>query len=394
MRKSYPAELIQQCCAEYRAGIPVGELCQKLQLPRSTVYYWLKKYKHEPDTSCISTKKELDNMRRAYKRMQQMYEVLKSVNCTTASPLQTKLYELEKLYGQYPTRVLCEALDVDRGTFYNYIFRNKKENNSYATRRRMLSIAVREIFEESRGLFGSDKILSILQEQGYKTSKKMVLRLMRELGLRSLRSTAKKDYKTWAKLHTTKNILQQEFNVKEPNCAWVSDCTQFKLFNKTYHICAILDLYSRKVIAHRISQRASTQLVTSTFKLAIKDRQPISELVFHSDRGCQYTSNAFRNLLIQHNVNQSFSKAGNPYDNGVMESFFSSLKQEEIYRTSYSSEKDFKQKVGKYMDFYNFSRPHRANNYKTPDQVEQLYLEKKMNRCPNETGSKVDPDSI
>ena len=126
MRKSYPAELIQQCCAEYRAGIPVGELCQKLQLPRSTVYYWLKKYKHEPDTSCISTKKELDNMRRAYKRMQKMYEVLKSVNCTTASPLQTKLYELEKLYGQYPTRVLCEALDVDRGTFYNYIFRNKK----------------------------------------------------------------------------------------------------------------------------------------------------------------------------------------------------------------------------------------------------------------------------
>ena len=395
MAKSYyPIELIQQCCSEYRTGTAVSELCRKYQIPRSTMYYWAKKYAGLPNATDIPTKKSLDNMRRAYEKTRQMYEVLKRVDCTASAPLQIKLYELEKIYGQYPVRVLCEALDVDRGTFYNHVLRNKKRNNSYTARRLELSEVIRDIFEGSRGLFGSDKILSALQSKGYKTSKKMVLQLMREMGLKSLRSTAKKDHKTWCNLHTTKNILQQEFNVEEPNLAWVSDCTQCRLFDKTYYICAILDLYSRKVLAYKISMRASTQLVTATFKAAIQIRQPGNGLIFHSDRGCQYTSLAFRKLLLEHEIVQSFSRAGTPYDNGAMESFFSSLKQEEIYRTSYTSEKDFKRKIAEYMNFYNERRPHRANNYKTPDQKELAFWEKNKNRCPNKTGSDVVTDYV
>ncbi len=100
-------------------------------------------------------------------------------------------------------------------------------------------------------------------------------------------------------------------------------------------------------------------------------------LTFHSDRGCQYTSYAFRKLLIDNNIVQSFSKAGNPYDNGAMESFFSSLKQEEIYRTAYRSVNDCKKHIEKYMEFYNEKRPHRANTYKTPNEAEALYYKKK-----------------
>ena len=110
--------------------------------------------------------------------------------------------------------------------------------------------------------------------------------------------------------------------------------------------------------------------------------------------GCQYTSLAFRKLLLEHEIVQSFSRAGTPYDNGAMESFFSSLKQEEIYRTSYTSEKDFKRKIAEYMVFYNERRPHRANNYKTPDQKELAFWEKNKNRCPNKTGSDVVTDYV
>ena len=161
-----------------------------------------------------------------------------------------------------------------------------------------------------------------------------------------------------------------------PYLLWVSDCTQFSLFKKTYHLCAILDLFSRKIIAYKISARPSTQLITSTFKMALGSRKPEGHLVFHSDRGCQYTSYSFRKLLIENNVTQSFSKPGTPYDNGVMKSFFSSFKQEEIYRTSYRSLEDCKTHIADYMQFYNEKRPHRANNYKSPNQTEEAYYKK------------------
>lgn len=375
MRKNtYPIEVVQKCCVEYGEGKPVSAINNETHISLSTIYRWISQYRTVP-AEMIPTQKALDSLRRKAERAEQVCQVLKLVDCTISAPRRVKLYELEKLVGQFPIRVLCDALDVDRGTFYNHIKRNKKENSVFAQRRRELSPIIKEVFEENHGLFGADKILSILQSRGYKTSKKTVLRLMEEMGLHSLRNTAKADYKAWTKLHATPNILNRQFNVDAPNTAWVSDCTQFRVLQKTYHICVILDLFSRKVIAYKISPRASTQLVTSTFRLAFEERSPGNQLVFHSDRGCQYTSQAFRKLLLANGVAQSFSKAGTPYDNGVMESFFSSLKQEELYRTSYTSEQDFKLRVTAYMEFYNSKRPHRANNYKTPNQVEAAFAE-------------------
>ena len=202
---------------------------------------------------------------------------------------------------------------------------------------------------------------------------------MKEMGLQSLRARAKNDYKNWVKLHECNNILKQNFSAQSPNLVWVSDCTQFVYQHKKYHLCAILDLFSRKVIAYKISAKASTQLVTATFKEAFAIRKPDHQLIFHSDRGCQYSSYSFRKLLMLNHIMQSFSRSGNPYDNSIMESFFSSLKQEEIYRTSYRSFADCKSHIKKYMIFYNSKRPHRANNYKTPDAMEESYYKSKTN---------------
>lgn len=375
-RNSYSVELITECCSKYRNGESVSDIVKKCGVPRSTVYYWIKKY-NDVKIKDITLRKTLDNVRRRYEKMQQICEVLKTVNCTVSSPLKEKLYELEKLHGQYSVRVLCEALEVDRGTFYNHIFRNKKNDTVYAKKKAELSEEIKTIYEESKGLFGSDKILSVLQEKGYCVSKKTVRNIMNELGIHSFRTKAKKDFEIWEKLHESKNVLQRKFNVDEPNIAWVSDCTQVNILKKKYYICAILDLYSRKVIAYKISAKASTQLVTSTFKSAYEKRKPDARLIFHSDRGCQYTSYAFRKLLIANNVTQSFSRSGTPYDNSVMESFFSSLKREEIYRTSYRSFSDFQKRMDEYMDFYNSKRPHRANNYKTPIYTEEIFYGKK-----------------
>lgn len=105
------------------------------------------------------------------------------MNCCVGSTLKDKLNELEKLYGQYSVHVLCDALDVPRGTFYNYIKRNKRDDTYYAKHREELRLKIQEIFDESRQIYGSDKILAVLQREGYHTSKKMVLELMRDIGL-------------------------------------------------------------------------------------------------------------------------------------------------------------------------------------------------------------------
>ena len=118
-------------------------------------------------------------------------------------------------------------------------------------------------------------------------------------------------------------------------------------------------------------------MVTSVFRAAYRDRSPSSGLVFHSDRGAQYTSLAFSKLMHSCQVEQSFSKSGCPHDNAVMESFFSYIKREELYRRHYSSEKEFLRGIESYITFYNDKRPHGAIHYKTPSAFEKDYYKAK-----------------
>lgn len=159
------------------------------------------------------------------------------------------------------------------------------------------------------------------------------------------------------------------FSVQAPDHVWVSDVTEFKLDNKKYYICVILDLYARKVIAYRISPKHSTQLITGTFKLAYATRHANEGLVFHSDRGAQYTSHSFRALLKTCHVNQSFSPAGKPRHNAVM---FSNMKKEELYRTNCRSVGEFKKGVDGFIE-----SPHSTLNNKTPNAYECLYYDRK-----------------
>ena len=139
----------------------------------------------------------------------------------------------------------------------------------------------------------------------------------------------------------------------------------------------IINLYARKVVAWRISERNSTHLTKGTLKLAIIDRAPAPGLIFHSDNGANFTSYTFTTYLKEHGIKQSFSRAHNPYDNSVCESFFETLKQEEIYRKDYRSEKDMLRSITRFMEFYNNDRPHSMNGYRTPNKYEADYYKRK-----------------
>ena len=134
-----------------------------------------------------------------------------------------------------------------------------------------------------------------------------------------------------------------------------------------------MDLFSRKIVAYKISNRSTTQLITATFKIAYQERNQPTNLIFHSDRGCQYTSYAYQKLLSDLGVTQSFSRTRTPGDNSVMESFFASLKKEELYRRDYQSIKEFKNSVMNYMTFYNEVRPQEFLRYISPNEKERRY---------------------
>ena len=135
----------------------------------------------------------------------------------------------------------------------------------------------------------------------------------------------------------------------------------------------IIDLFSHKVIAHKISKRNSTQLITATFKMAHEERHPPSDLIFHSDRGAQYTFHRFQQILYEHNTKQSFSPLGKPHDNAVAESFFASLKKEELYRKDHPSDRAFQASVASYIEFYNSKRPHHILKNMTLYQMEESF---------------------
>ncbi len=141
-----------------------------------------------------------------------------------------------------------------------------------------------------------------------------------------------------------------------------------------------MDLYARLVIGYKIGKKNSTQLVKSTFQQAYSNRQPHTDLIFHTDRGFNYTSKTMADYLKSLNITHSFSRPYVPYDNSVMESFFSSMKREELYRTKYKSEKEFRQAVDKYILFYNTKRPHKKLQYKTPEQKEHEYALKQAGK--------------
>jgi len=265
-----------------------------------------------------------------------------------------------------------DALEVSRGTFYNHIFRRQK-TKKHCIRREEIRAQIKEVFDESRQVFGSRKICAMLAENGTNTTPNYVAELMREMGLEAVGRNSKREHKKKGGLTKRQNILQQQFNVLKPNQVWVSDTTYFRVKEKSYYICIIIDLFSRRVVAYRISPKHSTYLITSTLRLALKERDYPEQLTFHSDQGCQYTSKAFQNLLRMNKIVQSFSRTGTPHDNAVAEAFFSALKKEELYRTNFKSEREFFECVDDYMVFYNAKRPHGTLAYKTPEKFETLF---------------------
>ncbi|MGM9520849.1 MAG: IS3 family transposase [Oscillospiraceae bacterium] len=360
MPAEYPMEFKRRVIQRYEKGETIKNLGQELHIAQSTIYHWRNLYCSIQTPQRTYTPKEFDAISRRLEKLEHKMEIIRASGFLDEVPLHRKLISLEQMYriedSPYSVHELCDALGVARGTFYNHIFR-RADRSSREKEQEELMMKVQQIFDDSQQRFGAEKIRTVLAQTGIHVSTKRISAIMKELDLRSVRTDAKRQYKK-RQLYQKQNLLAREFTADYPNQIWVSDITYFKVSGYWVYLCIILDLFSRKIIGYRVSRNASTNLVTTTFRNAYQERGRPKNLTFHSDRGKQYTSGAFIQLLQANSVKQSFSATGRPHDNAVAETFFGTFKKEEAYRREYTSEQSFRKSVEQYIQFYNEVRPH------------------------------------
>jgi len=183
MNRNYAESEKQSLIERYLSGESILSILEATTIPRSTFYSWIKIYRDREETNKHKVV-NLTNFRlleNKVKRLEGIIEILKIVECPPTAPLEEKLIALENLYGQYNVHMLCEAMDVSRGTFYNHILRNKRDNSYYAKRREELRMKIQEVYDNSNQIFGVGKITAVLRNNGFRVSQEMVLELMRDM---------------------------------------------------------------------------------------------------------------------------------------------------------------------------------------------------------------------
>lgn len=274
---------------------------------------------------------------------------------------------------KHSVTTLCRVLDVNRSTYYK--FRNRKDSRR-AVENRYIRTKILALYIKSDKRLGAQKMTKCLaQEYRIHISCGRVYRLMKGMNLPKMSTykPPKLSPHSDGESGICRNLLQQQFCPEKPNMAWVCDFTYIRAGGRFYYLCAIMDLFSRKIIAYRLSARINTDLAIAALEDAIQTRGVSSGVMFHTDRGSQFTAKRFRQYLDQHNMIQSFSAKGYPYDNAVMECFFRYLKHEETDRRSYSSLSELQDALFRYIHgFYNPIRPHSHNNGLAPIAAELL----------------------
>jgi len=253
---------------------------------------------------------ELMQLKEKLDKQSQIYQVLLKAKSNPSSSLKDKLADIDRLHGEFTVHALSAALNVPRSTIYNH-FQHQGVSDYNKNWREMLMKEIQTAYDENHQIFGPIKIREILVSKGIKVSRRLVTELMREMNLFSIRKSAKTIYDRENARHIDR--VNMKFDAKEPNKVWVSDFTFYESRRMTFYICIVMDLFSRKILSWSLSRKQSTQLLSRAFLKAIQSRKPESGLIFHSDRGCQYTSRRFGTMCREERVIQSFSPSGNPY---------------------------------------------------------------------------------
>ena len=272
---------------------------------------------------------------------------------------------------------MLDKLNVSKSGYYDYVNRKPSKQK---VRKQELSKKIKAIHEESHEIYGAPKITVKLNQSGIKVSEKYVGNIMREMGIKAhyIRpcTITTKDCDFSSKL---KNILKRNFNPEKPNSAWCTDITYIWTQEEGFvYLTSIMDLYSRKIIAWKLTKTMEVEEVLKCLEEAKRRRKTDNPVVIHSDRGIQFTSKKYYNLTV--GMIGSYSKKGNPWDNACIESFHALIKREWLNRKKINDYSEAYQMVFEYIEgFYNTVRIHSHCDYQSPNKYEKNYYQNNLN---------------
>lgn len=275
---------------------------------------------------------------------------------------------------EHSVQSLCTVLDVSVSGYYGWRQRQAQPGRRAQADQELLA-QLEELHAQSRRTYGSPRLQAALRQRGQRHGRRRIIRLMRQSGLvgrqkRRFRMVTTDSAHDWP---VAPNRLAQAVRATGPNQLWVADVTCIPTAEGWLYLAGVLDLFSRQLVGWAMSDRNDTALVLAAWNMAREHRRPPGGLLFHSDRGSNYASSDFRAALQRANVVASMSRAGNCYDNAAMESFWSTLKLELVYRESFATRSQARAQLFDYIEvFYNRQRLHSALNYLSPVDFELL----------------------
>ena len=269
--------------------------------------------------------------------------------------------------SDYSVRKMCKALGLKEGSYYQWKRGQKRRDERIAAEKEDIK-QMQQVFEESNRIYGCRRMKQALRDAGKEMSEWKIRRIMRENGFYPKQL---KKFKPGKRIKPDgryfEDKVRQEFNPMSPNEKWVGDITYLKTRLGWVYLAAVIDLYNREVIGYAISKKIDADLACQALSNAIAGRGRPRALIFHSDRGCQYSSKKYQQMLEEYGITGSMSKPGYPYDNSCMESFFASMKKEYILRKEYEQMSSLRQDIFYYIEvFYNRKRLHSTLGYMSP----------------------------
>jgi putative transposase len=273
----------------------------------------------------------------------------------------------------YAVETMCRALDVSVSGYYAWHTRTPSQHELDDAK---LLAEIRTIHQASRGLYGSPRIHAALEQAGLPVSRKRVARLMREAGIRSQRRVRRR-IRTTDSDHqrpVAPNLLARDFSADAPNQKWVGDILGVWTDQGWLYVAALLDTFSRRIVGLAMSEFRDEALVETALRMALGQRVLDGPLIHHTDRGSQYTADDYLAVLKDCGVSVSMSGKGDPYDNAMAESFFSTLRAECVELQRFATRRDARLAVFEYiMVFYNRQRLHSALDYCSPADFEAAH---------------------
>jgi len=271
---------------------------------------------------------------------------------------------------------MCRYFEVSRSGYYDW---KDREPSKRAQENRKVLEAARESYRECHGMCGLDKILKDVREKFPKCSRNRLYKIQRDHRLYSIR---KKKFKVTTdskhKLPVAENLLNQDFTVDRPGAVWVSDISYVPTNEGWLYLATVKDICTKDVVGWAAADQMKTDLCTQALENAIKRYRPQHGLIHHSDRGVQYCSKDYQDLLKKHGMLCSMSRKGNCYDNACAETFFSTIKCEMLFHKKYKTREEARQDIFWYIEvFYNRKRRHQAIGYLTPAEFRKSFTERK-----------------